>query len=248
MVTCNALANIIPINGRGTGQISDIYANLFAPIGFTFAIWSVIYLLLAGFCVYQFRAVRKGIQGSRVSEDVLAQVLPWFIASSVLNSIWIFAWHYLQIGLSTLLITGILLCLIKVNLILCGEGLAKRDYLLVQLPFSVYFGWITIAVMANITTWLVSIRWDGWGFSDAFWTQALLAVGALIALAVFQKFRDVAYLLVIIWAYFGILAKHLSGGGFDEQYPQIITLLLVLIAIFIYRIVLHLSHRPTARD
>lgn len=155
--------------------------------------------------------------------------MPWFIASSVL------------------LIVGILLCLIKVDLILrdSDEGLAKRDYLFVRLPFSVYFGWITIAAMANVTTWLVSIGWDGWGFSDVFWTQALLAVGAGIALLVFEKFQDVAYLLVIIWAYFGILAKHLSGGGFNEQYPQIITLLVVLIAAISYRLLLFSFRRPT---
>lgn len=91
------LANIIPINSRDTGQISDLYANLFAPIGFTFAIWSLIYLLLAGFCVYRFRAVKTGVKGSGMSQRVLARLLPWLIASSVLNGIWIFAWHYPQI-------------------------------------------------------------------------------------------------------------------------------------------------------
>ena len=31
MITLNALANILPINGLGTGEISDAYPNLFAP-------------------------------------------------------------------------------------------------------------------------------------------------------------------------------------------------------------------------
>ena len=35
MVVVNALANILPINGVGTGQISDSYRNLFAPAGIT---------------------------------------------------------------------------------------------------------------------------------------------------------------------------------------------------------------------
>ena len=47
MVVVNALANILPINGIGTGAVSDSYPNLFAPAGITFAIWGVIYLLLA---------------------------------------------------------------------------------------------------------------------------------------------------------------------------------------------------------
>ena len=47
MVVVNALANIVPIGGNTSGEVSDAYANLFAPAGFTFAIWSVIYVLLA---------------------------------------------------------------------------------------------------------------------------------------------------------------------------------------------------------
>ena len=46
MITTNSLANILPINGQGTGEVSDSYPNLFAPAGITFAIWGLIYLLL----------------------------------------------------------------------------------------------------------------------------------------------------------------------------------------------------------
>src|SRR6187431_1040762 len=84
MVTCNALANIVPINGVTTGEVSDTYANLFAPIGFTFSIWGVIYTLLAIFCVIQFG---KAAQQPKVSV-ILQVILPYFIASSVLNSLW----------------------------------------------------------------------------------------------------------------------------------------------------------------
>ena len=54
MVGVNALANILPINGISTGAISDSYPNLFAPAGFTFAIWGVIYLLLGVFIFHAF--------------------------------------------------------------------------------------------------------------------------------------------------------------------------------------------------
>jgi hypothetical protein len=51
MLTVNTLANTLPINGYNTGQVSAFYPNLFVPDGFTFSIWSVIYLLLIGFVV-----------------------------------------------------------------------------------------------------------------------------------------------------------------------------------------------------
>jgi hypothetical protein len=45
VLTVNALANILPINGLTTGEVSDSYINLFTPAGFTFSIWGLIYTL-----------------------------------------------------------------------------------------------------------------------------------------------------------------------------------------------------------
>jgi hypothetical protein len=74
MVGSNALANILPINGITTGAISDSYPNLFAPAGYTFAIWGVIYLALA------FAVVRLLFQKILISNlsavGLLFQILP----------------------------------------------------------------------------------------------------------------------------------------------------------------------------
>ncbi len=51
----NGLANILPINGLSTGVISDTYENYFAPAGFTFSIWAVIYSLLAGYVFWRLK-------------------------------------------------------------------------------------------------------------------------------------------------------------------------------------------------
>jgi hypothetical protein len=42
MIVLNVLANALPLGGRTTGEISDAYPNLFAPAGYTFAIWGLI--------------------------------------------------------------------------------------------------------------------------------------------------------------------------------------------------------------
>lgn len=52
MITLNVLANTIPLNNKTTGQISDQYDNLFTPVGATFSIWGVIYLLLSLVLIY----------------------------------------------------------------------------------------------------------------------------------------------------------------------------------------------------
>ena len=54
-VVINYLAALIPLGLGNTGEISDLYPNLFVPAGITFSIWAVIYLFLGAFIVYQFK-------------------------------------------------------------------------------------------------------------------------------------------------------------------------------------------------
>ena len=79
---------------------------------------------------------------------------------------------------------------------------------LVQVPFSIYLGWITVATIANITPVLWLNNWGGFGISPEGWTAIVLAVAVVIAAAVAITRADVAYLLVLVWAFAGIAVKH----------------------------------------
>jgi len=234
MVTVNALANILPINGIGTGAVSDSYPNLFAPAGITFAIWGLIYLLLLFYSVYQFGAfAAKDGQGLNAAGTLIKRISTLFTISSLANAVWIFSWHYAIIGLSLLLMIVILICLILIIENINKADLSLNDKALIRLPFSVYFGWITVAAIANATTLLVDIGWDGFGVAENIWTAVIISVGLLIAAATMIKHRDIAYGLVIVWAYAGILIKHLSGTGFAGKYPEIIVTVIVCIALLV---------------
>ena len=227
MVTVNALANVLPINGVGTGDVSDSYPDLFAPAGLTFAIWGLIYLLLAGYIVYQFGFL--GTSRKLYQEPSWRKVAVYFSISSFANTLWIFAWHYDFIGASLVLMVGILACLIAIMEQLHSEGFWLK------LPFSVYFGWITVATIANVTTWLVALGWQGFGLPEATWTVIILVVGLLISTATMLSHKDAPYGLVIIWAYAGIGIKHVTDSGFGWAYPSIIITvvasILVLVAV-----------------
>ncbi len=219
MVAVNALANILPINGLNTGEVSDSYTNLFAPAGLTFAIWGLIYLLLLIFVIYQFIPVKR-----EESQVRLKKVQVLFVISSLANIGWIFAWHYLQIAVSL-----VLMLIILVSLILTDRQVSKqtnmtlRERLCLKLPFSVYFGWITVATVANVTTLLVDLGWDGFGIAENIWTVSILIIAALIALAVVKTRLNWAFGAVFVWAYAGILIKHLdSVSGFSGQYIEVI--------------------------
>ncbi len=221
MVAVNALANILPINGVGTGEVSDFYPDLFAPAPLTFAIWGVIYLALGVYVVYQLGFLGKS---KRLYQDpIWRRVALLFILSSLANSLWIFAWHHHFIGISLILMLIILACLTGIM-----ETLRPIS-LWMKLPFSIYFGWITVATIANVTTWLVSIGWNGFGIPEATWTVLVLFVGLVISTLVMLSHKDAPYGLVIIWAYAGIGLKHASESGFDGTYPGILVTVAVSI-------------------
>ena len=215
MVLINSLANILPINNKTTGDISDQLQNLFTPEGSTFAIWGLIYFLLFIFIIrILIRPLNKKVK----------ELIKLFIINSILNSSWIFAWHYEYLVISLFVMLGILINLIQINQLLKNTR-NWEDKITLKLPFTVYFGWISIASIANVTALLVSYKWNGLGISEELWTVVILIFGVFIALTQIIYFRQIAYTFVIIWAYFGIYRKHISLEEFNSGYPQIIVVL-----------------------
>lgn len=234
MIGVNAAANILPINGITTGAVSDAYPNLFAPAGITFAIWGVIYLLLAGYSAYQLGFF--GGAGVREKSQLLRSVGMLFSVSSIANIFWIFAWHYRQILISLILMLIILVCLLLINLQTRKEKLSLLQSFLIRLPFSVYFGWITVATIANVTTLLVDMKWNGLGISETIWTVAILIIGIVIGIVTTYRNRDIAYGLVFVWAYSGIVTKHIRPENFNFKYPSVVftamgSIILILVTI-----------------
>jgi len=228
-VVVNALANILPINGITTGELSDLYPNLFVPAGLTFAIWGVIYILLAIFVIYQFvPSVRRDTR----KVEFVQRIGPLFFISSLANIGWIFAWHYQILPLSLVFMLILLGCLMAIYLRLhVGKSQATRtEKYLVHLPFSVYLGWITIATIANVTALVVDINWNTFGLGEQFWAVAVIIVGIAIALSILFTRKDIYYCLVIDWALLGILLKRLSVTTAPDQSVVVATIVgLVLI-------------------
>lgn len=240
MIVVNTLANALPINGIDTGAVSDLYPNLFAPTGFTFSIWGVIYLLLFVYNIYQFNfSLSK--EESKKKDQLISFMGPYFILSSIVNILWIFSWHYQLIPLTVILLVVMLLCLIKIATHLDKENLSLKNKLLIRLPFSVYFGWVTVATIANISVFLVSLNWSGWGIPDYAWTIVVLLVGMAIGLIRLMKDKDIAYGLVFLWAYYGIYYKHMTF--FENAYPSITTTLSLAIVVFIFAELIVISKR-----
>lgn len=224
MVGINYLAVLLPLGGRSTGQISDNYLNLFAPAGYAFSIWGIIYILLGIYVIYQLK---------RDEDELVAKINRIFIINALLNASWIFAWHYDLIWLSVIIMAGLLITLIRIADIFRNLVITPKETRFVRLPFSVYFGWITVATIANITVFLVYLGWNGFGLPESFWTVVVLLIGALIGSWRMLQDRFSPYGIVLIWAYGAILFKHLSDSGFAGQYPNIIWTVVLCLLVFL---------------
>lgn len=232
-IAVNAYANIARLGGANTGEVSASYPNLFTPTGLTFSIWSVIYVLLLGYAVYQFTAVRKKA-GSKLDEGLFTAINPWLLASCAANIGWMFAWHFRAIWLSMVCMVVLLVSLVMVARRLHAAFIKPttvQDYLWVRLPIMVYVGWISVATIANSFALAVSLGWNGTGADAGGWLAFALIGGALIGLVAMWRQRDAAYGAVFVWAYGGIFIKHLAENGHNGAYPSAIALLGVLVPV-----------------
>jgi benzodiazapine receptor len=202
-VAVNGLAGSTTLLGGVTSaDVSDMYPTLVTPAGFTFAIWGVIYTLLALFVVYQAFPKNR-------DKPFLSQVGVLFGLSSLCNVCWLFLWHYDLITYSLILMLALLASLILIyrRLDIGRAAVSLKEVALVHLPFSVYLGWISIATIANVSVALTAVNWDGWGIPDATWAVVIIAVALVLTLAMLATRKDVAFSLVVVWALVGILSK-----------------------------------------
>jgi hypothetical protein len=199
----NGLANALPLNGLTTGEISDRFQVYFVPAGYVFSIWGLIYLALVAFAVYQALPAQR-------ENPRLRRIGYLFALSCLANVAWLFLWHYEIFPLTLVAMLAILLLLIAiyVRLNIGRAPVPTTERWLVHVPFSIYLGWITVATIANVTSLLDYLNWSGWGISPEAWTVIMLIAGVGIASAVSLTRGDVAYMLVIVWAFAGIAVKH----------------------------------------
>ena len=202
----NILATSLPLNGQNTGEISDRFKVYFVPAGYVFAIWGVIYLGWIAFTIFQLRPSQK-------ENPRLRRLGYLFALSNLFNAAWLFCWHYNKFGVSVLVMLALLILLIASYLRLdVNRSLVRPvEYWSVDVLFSVYLGWITVATVANISDWLYLVKWNGFGIPAQTWAVIMLAVASLLGLTMALTRRDVGYLAVLVWAFAGIAVKQTSA-------------------------------------
>lgn len=201
-ITGNALANILPFNGQNTGAVSNKFDVLFTPAGYVFGIWGLLYLTWCVFAVYQFLPSKR-------TDARMARVTYLFSASGAVNVIWLWLWHheYFALTVATMLVLlGLLIaCYVRLDIGRTRASLVERCC--VDLPFSLYLAWISVATIANVTIFLRHTGWSGLGLPEPFWAMLMIGVAATLGAVACLQRRDLAFVAVLVWAFIGIADK-----------------------------------------
>jgi hypothetical protein len=198
-ITVNGLANALPLNGQGTGEISDRFDIYFVPAGYVFSIWGLIYLGLVTFTIYQALPAQK-------DNPLLKRIYPAYWVGNLANAVWIFLWHYEIFSLTLVAMLTILVSLLYIynQISKAKPELVNVQKWFVKLPVSIYLGWISVATIANVSQVLFFFDWGGWGITPAVWAVILLAVATVLGLLMQWRENNISYVLVLVWAFIGI--------------------------------------------
>jgi benzodiazapine receptor len=198
----NYLAVNLPLNNLTTKEVADRFNVYFVPSAYVFSIWGLIYLGLIGFTIF------SSLPKNR-DNPLLAKISPWFAVSNLANALWLVSFQYLQFGLAMAVMLVLLFSLIRIFLKLdIGKtSVTTAENWLVNIPFSLYLGWITVATIANATQLLYFINWNGFGIAPEIWFVIVLLVAVIISAFMSLTRRNVPHALVLVWAFAGIAVK-----------------------------------------
>lgn len=192
---------------KSVGDVSHKYDTLFAPAGYAFTIWLVIFLLCIAFVIRQWTQLRKGMP------QVTERTGPWFLVANLANIAWLYCWLTEQLALSVIVIMILLvaLCIMAVRLRLELDDEPVFTIFFTWWPIAIYLGWILVATIACIAAWLVSIRWHGAPLNETAWTIIVMAIATGLYLLLIQKrnLRETA--AVGVWAFVAIAVRQWNG-------------------------------------
>lgn len=198
VLVVNAAANLVPINGLTTGQLSALYPTGFTPPGYVFGIWSIIYLGLLAFSLAGMGAA------PRLRARIAEVQLPYLI-NALGNAAWIFVWHYRMVALSVVVMLVILATLIVIFTRLQRLPAPNAtEFLCVDGVFAIYFGWITSATLINLATLFFDLQWYPLGLSMNQWALATVCAATALYVWMGAVTRSSLYCAVFVWAAVGI--------------------------------------------
>ena len=189
-IACSVLS--VPLTGHTVGEIAQRHPVPIEPADFAFAIWGVIYLGWLAFAIYQALPAQR-------ENPRLRRIGYWFLLSCLGNIAWEFTWLNGHVTLSLLAMLVILapLLILYIRADMSRARASRVERWCVDIPLSIYLGWITVASIVNVAVVLANFHWNGWGISPTIWTIVLLLIATGLGIAIGVSRIDLDYLASI---------------------------------------------------
>ncbi|MBC7503953.1 tryptophan-rich sensory protein [Candidatus Gracilibacteria bacterium] len=183
------------IGGMTQADISAMFATSVTPAGFTFAIWSLIYLswIIVGAYVAFFKKGNAKI-------DTKSLIL--FSLAIFLTALWLIPWGNLWISTSLVIMLAIL------SLLAYVFSRTRSENTIIRSSIDITLGWIIMATALNVTVWMRYIGWSLGGATDIYY--AIFALGAILLIVSELQCRYRTYIIsgVFLWTLFGVYMAH----------------------------------------
>ena len=231
VIVINYLSQIKLFNHTTIGEISKKYDNLFTPADYAFSIWGIIFLSILGYCFFQI----KRAFNDKKSKDFIVSTGYWFAIANILNALWVLAFVFDLTGLSVLIMFVLLYSLIKIVLNTNMENWDAPIEIIafVWWPICLYSGWIAVASIANVSSYLTKLDWQGFMVTEENWTIIMIAVALCLNLLMIWRRNMREFAAVGIWAFFAIFMRH------RMEYPTIANVALTSAIILVVTTLIH---------
>lgn len=210
-------------------------ATLLAPAGSAFSIWSVIYLGLAAYTLFQWLPRQRAAERQRR--------VGWLIAASMLlNAGWLLVVRYGLLWLSVVVIAALVVVLgLTIRALAHTPASGPLEKVVVDGTIGLYVGWVSVAVCANVAAFLVDagVRVDG--LAGEAIAAGVLVVAAVVAFLLLRASRgNLAIGAAMAWGIAWIAVGRLSGA------PESLVTAVAALAVAAVIVVLTVAARAAA--
>lgn len=218
VLVVNGTAGAGTLSGESIGVIANRYINAFLPANYVFGIWSLIYLGLFAFTIFQALPAQS-------ADRTVRALGPWWLLSGALNMGWIVAFAFSRFVLAMLVMVALLVVLVQMVERLHALGRAGwATRLCATDPMGLYLAWISVAVIANSFQLAHVVGFSGLGLSENAWAVTMMVVATALGWFMVSHRGVWLFPLVVAWALRGI------GARFPED-PVLFTTTGILVPI-----------------
>lgn len=205
-------------------EVSDKFANYFAPAGFTFSVWGVIYIGVALILYLEFKHRNNPMFLSAYQKHVKPLMLVWM----GLNILWTLLWAYEVLALSYVVIAlyGVVLLILARNI--KKSSMLSAENLFLVIPVGIHLGWITVASFGNAMTALTQLDITGLNPIGLTFTLIFMVVSLLLVVGSYINTHNIGIIIVAVWSFAGIVMKHAPNSDFID--PSMIIFIAGIVA------------------